>query len=62
MSQTQDRMQTDYLWLRDHSSADDWAKGRYFSRPSNSAKTFCLEPTVIIICTITSPTREKDSK
>jgi len=28
MSQTQDRMQTDYLWLRDHSSADDWVKGR----------------------------------
>ena len=28
MSNVHEKMQTDYLWLRDHSSADDWVKAR----------------------------------
>ena len=29
MSGVHERMQTDYIWLKDHSAADDYSKARY---------------------------------
>lgn len=60
MSNVHEKMQTDYLWLRDHSTADDWVKARY--NMVWSLIYHFSEPMVITIYTPMSPTKEKDLK
>ena len=57
-----DKMQTDYVWVRDHSSADDWVKARYHNASLLYSSHFSSELTVNTIYTTMSPTREKDLK